>query len=76
MIHSEMHEHLLRLKKALQDNDFEAMESGLDLPESDDWDQYDEMDLREIVNRTKLYINSQEVQYKDEALVLIEEFDS
>ena len=70
-----MNEHMIRLRKALMDDDFEAMDAALDMPESDDGDQYDEMDLREIVNRVKSYIDTEEEQYKEEALVLIDEFD-
>ena len=66
---------MIRLRKALEDDDFEAMDTALDMPESDDGDQYDEMDMREIVNRVKSYIDTEEGQYKEEALVLIDEFD-
>lgn len=71
----ELSEFLHHIRHLLQEGDTTRLQEFADFTETDDQYDYENKDIREILDQVQLYIQSGDDINKAKALVLIEEFD-
>ncbi len=71
----ELDEFLYGLTQALKNEDFEVLKNYTHFVEIDDQDDYENRDLREILDIVQSYIVSKDISDRDKALELLDEFD-
>ncbi len=66
-----MKQNLLKLKQALQEDNFDALDYIIEYLQSPNVDETEREKVQDIIDEATLYLELKDIEYKDEALKLI-----